>query len=391
MAQAGHGAHCPRRDLLRRLEPGPGVDADLVRLLLPDLVLAQAGSPVGQQALDPQAPPRDLEIGQTHALAVPGDLVDLGPERRRIDWPGGVPLQSPEELPHSLQLQGRTEPAGEKLPPGCQGGDLPIRYRPTVQVAVQGGFIAHGHVLQQGLPVPPRSEIHAALPQPSPQLGQQPSPVRSGQVHLVDKQEGGDAIALQQPPQGEGVPLHPVGAADHQDGAVQHLEGALHLSGEIHVSRRVQQGDLHPLQGEHRLLGEDGDAPLPLQRLGVQKGVLVVHPSQLLQPPAVVEQGLRQGGLSCVHMGQYTYGQFFHIRFLKCKILSAVLYHSFAVQGSALCRFDFCQSSRSGSERLPYPLHFVFYLFQALYLVIMQKFISKFCLKNVFHFFGDPI
>ncbi len=105
----------------------PGVDADLVRLLFPDLVLAQAGPPVGQQALDPQTAPGDLQIGQPDPLGVPGDLVHLGAELRGTDRPGGVPLQPPEKLLHPLQLQGRAKPAGEQLPPGRQGGDLLIR------------------------------------------------------------------------------------------------------------------------------------------------------------------------------------------------------------------------------------------------------------------------
>ena len=75
--------------------------------------------------------------------------------------------------------------------------------------------------------------------------------------------------------------LHAVGAADHQDGVVQHLQRPLHLRGEIHVPRRIQQRYLHLAQRQHRLLGEDGDAPLPLQLEGVQKGVLMVHPPQL--------------------------------------------------------------------------------------------------------------
>ena len=67
-------------------------------------------------------------------------------------------------------------------------------------------------------------------------------------------------IALQQPPQGPGVPLHPVRPADDQDGTVQHLEGTLHLAGEVHMARGVQQGDLYTGQRQHRLLGKNGDA-----------------------------------------------------------------------------------------------------------------------------------
>ena len=79
--------------------------------------------------------------------------------------------------------------------------------------------------------------------------------------------------------------LDAVGAADDQDGVIQHLERPLHFRGEVHVARGVQQCHRPFPQGEHRLLGEDGDAPLPLQVVGVQEGVLVVHPSQLPYRP----------------------------------------------------------------------------------------------------------
>ena len=42
------------------------------------------------------------------------------------------------------------------------------------------------------------------------------------------------------------------------------------------MPRGVQEGDLPVLQGEHRLLGEDSDAPLPLQVLRIQEGVALL-------------------------------------------------------------------------------------------------------------------
>ena len=106
--------------------------------------------------------------------------------------------------------------------------------------------------------------------------------------------------------------LDPGGGADHQHGGIQHLEGPLHLPGEVHVARGVQQGDLRLRQGQQGLLGEDGDAPTALLLVGVQEGVPVVHPAQSPQLAGGVEQGLRQGGLARVHVGQYADHQFLH-------------------------------------------------------------------------------
>ena len=74
------------------------------------------------------------------------------------------------------------------------------------------------------------------------QLFQQLFPVRTGQIHFVQEQEGGDSIPFQQPPEGEGVRLDAIGAADDQHGAVQHRHGALGLGGKINVPRSVHQG-----------------------------------------------------------------------------------------------------------------------------------------------------
>ena len=69
------------------------------------------------------------------------------------------------------------------------------------------------------------------------------------------------------------------------------------------MARGVQQGHIHGGQGELRLLGEDGNAPLPLHGVCIQKGVPVVHPAQLPQGAAAVQQSLGQGSFPGVDMG----------------------------------------------------------------------------------------
>ena len=136
---------------------------------------------------------------------------------------------------------------------------------------------------------------------------------RCGQVHLGDEDEGGDLVPAEETPEGFGVGLDPVSAADDQDGVVQDLEGALHLGGEVHVARGVQEGHRQVGGLKDSLLGEDGDAPGPLQGVSVQIGIPVVHPAQLLDGPGGVEQGFGQGGLARVHVGQDADDKSFHI------------------------------------------------------------------------------
>ena len=77
--------------------------------------------------------------------------------------------------------------------------------------------------------------------------------------------------------------LHPVGAADDQHRAVQHRQSALRLRGKVHVARGVHQRNAPMGRFQQGLLGKNGDAPGTLQRIGIEKGVLMIHPSQ--HPP----------------------------------------------------------------------------------------------------------
>ena len=122
-------------------------------------------------------------------------------------------------------------------------------------------------------------------------MGQQRRPVRARQVHLVDEQERRHLIPFQQVPQRPGVALYAVSAGDHQHGAVQHLQRPLHFGGKIHMAGGVQQRHPGISQFQHRLLGENGDAPLPLHGVGIQKSVLMVHPAQAADGPGAVQQG----------------------------------------------------------------------------------------------------
>ena len=153
----------------------------------------------------------------------------------------------------------------------------------------QNRFVADGGLLRQGVRVP---EVHAAAAEFFFQVGQQRRPVRARQVHLVDEQERGHLIPFQQVPQRPGVALYAVSTGDHQHGAVQHLQRSFHFGREVYMARGVQQRHTGLPQFQHRLLGKDGNAPLPLHGVGVQKGVLMVHPPQTADGSGPVQQGL---------------------------------------------------------------------------------------------------
>ena len=190
-------------------------------------------------------------------------------------------------------------------------GELGLGQAAAFQIALQQGLVPQGGGLLVELGRR-EGKIHAAAAELIPQLSQQGGLVRPGQVHFVEKDHRGDVVTLQQPPQGAGMGLNAVGAADHQDGAVQNLKGALGFGGEIHVARGVHQLQPGCAQGEPGLFGEDGDAPVTLDAVGIQKGIAVVHAAQLSKNAGAVEHGLGEGGFARIHVGDNADTKLFH-------------------------------------------------------------------------------
>jgi hypothetical protein len=72
--------------------------------------------------------------------------------------------------------------------------------------------------------------------------------VRARAVALVDKREARDVVTPHLAVHGEGLALHAGDGAEHQDGAVEHAQGPLHLDGEVDVARGVDDVDVVPAQ-----------------------------------------------------------------------------------------------------------------------------------------------
>ena len=92
-----------------------------------------------------------------------------------------------------------------------------------------------------------------------------------------------------------------LGGVHQEDDAVDHFQDALHLPAEVGVAGGVHDVDLHIPVLDGGVLGQDGDAPLPLQVAGVHHPVL-----DLLVGPkgaALFEHLVHQRRLSVVHVG----------------------------------------------------------------------------------------
>ena len=282
----------------------------LTDLFLPRLAALGRVTLAAEQGAGLQRATGDLQKGQPLALGVPGHLVHRGgkvlPVGRRLHKAG----QGGQQLVQPVQLQGRAEKAGEHPPRGHPGGNGLVRKAARLQKVLHQVLAAQGQLfVAGGLGL---AKVGAAGGQPGLQLLHQGGAARAGQVHLVHEQQHRHPVPGQQLPQGQGVALQALAAADHQNGAVQHLKGALGLGGKIHVAGGVQQRHRQAGHFQQRLLGKDGDAPGPLLGVRVQKGVAVVHAAQAAQGPAAVQKPLGKGGFARIHMGKNADDKSFH-------------------------------------------------------------------------------
>jgi hypothetical protein len=122
-------------------------------------------------------------------------------------------------------------------------------------------------------------------------------------IELVDEGEARDLVAPHLAVDGHRLGLHTRHAAQHQDGAVEHAQRALHLDREVDVTRRVDDVDvvLVPLAVGGRR--GDRDAALALELHEVHGGahlVLPLHLVDAVNPLGVEEDALGERCLARV-------------------------------------------------------------------------------------------
>jgi len=98
-------------------------------------------------------------------------------------------------------------------------------------------------------------------------------------------------------------------AIEDHHAAIEHAQAALHLGGEVDVSRRVDQVDLRA-PARRRVLprrrdrgGRDRDAALALLRHPVSDGRAIVHVADAIRAPGIEQHALRQRRLAGVNVG----------------------------------------------------------------------------------------
>ena len=122
-----------------------------------------------------------------------------------------------------------------------------------------------------------------------------------GAIDLVDHDDrlqphlqrlGDDELGL-----GQGT----FGGVDQHQRAVDHVQDALDLAAEIGVARRVDDVDAGALPEDRGDLGENGDAALALEIVGIHRAF--GHPLVVAERAGLLQQTVDQRGLAMVDMG----------------------------------------------------------------------------------------
>ena len=112
-------------------------------------------------------------------------------------------------------------------------------------------------------------------------------------------------MALEQAPEGAGVPLDAVVRAYDEHREIEGGERPLRLGGEIDVPGGVHQRDRGVCVFEGCLGGEDRDATVALHEVGVEVGVAAVDAPAGADGARVEQHRFCECGLTCVDVRQY--------------------------------------------------------------------------------------
>jgi len=147
---------------------------------------------------------------------------------------------------------------------------------------------------------------HGVVAELRPELGDHAGRVGPAAVALVDEGDAGNLVALHLLVHGDRLGLDASHGAQHEDRAVEHPQGALHLDGEVHVPGGVDEVDLMAEPFAEGGRGGDRDPPLPLELHGVHRradAVLALDIVDRMDALGVEEDALRQGGFPGVDVG----------------------------------------------------------------------------------------
>jgi len=122
-----------------------------------------------------------------------------------------------------------------------------------------------------------------------------------GSVDLVDHQDGNQTGLQRLLDHEAGLGHGALKGIHDQKGSVHHSQDSLNLAREVDVSGGVDDVQGRVPEAHRRVLGQDGDAPLPLKIIGVHDPL-----NDLLtgaEDPCLTQEAVHEGGLAVVDVG----------------------------------------------------------------------------------------
>ncbi len=122
-----------------------------------------------------------------------------------------------------------------------------------------------------------------------------------GAVDLVDDDDGLEALLQRLADDELGLRQRALGGVDQHQRAIHHVEDALHLAAEVGVARRVDDIDAGVLPQDRGSFGEDGDAALALEVVGIHRPLL--HALVGAVGARLLQQAVHERGLAVIDVG----------------------------------------------------------------------------------------
>ena len=125
-------------------------------------------------------------------------------------------------------------------------------------------------------------------------------------IHLIDVNHAGDLIMVRLAPNSLGLGLHTALGAQHSHATVQNAQGALHLNGEVHVARSVDDVDAAGLPVAGSRSGGDGDTTLLFLRHPVHGSRAFMGLTDFIVDAGIEQNTFRSRRLTSIDMGHDT-------------------------------------------------------------------------------------
>ena len=125
--------------------------------------------------------------------------------------------------------------------------------------------------------------------------------IHPGAVDLVHEHDGAQAFLEGFLEHEAGLGHRPLIGINNQQTAIHHAQHPFHFAAEIGVAGGVNNIDANAVVINCSVLGENRDAALPLQVIGIEDAGR--HSLTFTEDPRLVQQRIHQGGLAVVHVG----------------------------------------------------------------------------------------